>query len=990
MLKMQNLYAGRHSRAFFIAVILLFALTRAYAQVYVGGVLTENTIWTKANNPYIVVESVTVPQNITLTIEPGVLVFVKVNQTIRINGTIIARGTTQDSIYFHNEGTKWYGIILDNVNSELDDEQNYYSGSILSHISILNSSFALVMQNNTSVIVDSSNFTNTEYGLYLNQSHSNLIRGNNFSNNDIAIFSSASSGTSNNLISGNKISGCKHVAIFFSNNNGQSINNRLLNNDISDNFIGLFLGSSSPDERVSTQISGNRIHNNAYGLRIAKDSTLIEYNCISHNQFGLDMNGSRYSTISNNIICNNEYLAVSFNSGASFNKLTGNTLIENRKGIQFTGLGEGSSIHNEISHNLFRDNTDSLILISSAPQDLISYNSFINNGDSGRFANYTRDTIFALHNYWGTADTSFINGFIHDIYDNSAKGVVIYKPLDTIPDSDVPISPPQFAYKRVSGNNIIVNWSRNMEADLAGYNVYYGTGLLTRVDAVTDTALLLSGLQITDTIAVTAYDLQADGYLDLYEGHESRFTIAVILPFAGPDTAICAGTDLYLTNVSAINYNELLWTTDGDGTFSNASMLNPVYTPGNADIENGTVLISLTVRGDDFEFSDDLILTIYKFPDINAGNDTTLIINSDIVLTRSQVLNSTSFYWTTPGDGSFDDPLLLHPSFTPGINDSISGFVQLILHAASQCGQTSDTMTISFVPVYRIEGTVFSDEGTMEGSVVTLISQTNPEVKSENELISSTGGKFIFNYLPAGEYLLKAYPPGGSAAELLPAFYYNEILWQNARTITLEENTFDVDIKLPRYQELPLTGMCRLRGVCRIEQNAEICSKVDVFVYDKTLKYILAWQTVAEDGSFLFENLPFGSYVVMAQMSGFSGIPSEVLFLTPEFHEVTDMEIWLSADKRLYFKNIPASGVLAPVIYPNPTGGPVQIISCETISSVAILTSEGITYPGKEFMVKNTGSELTLDLSALPAGMYYLRLDTDNCPQTMYKILLVK
>ena len=65
---------------------------------------------------------------------------------------------------------------------------------------------------------------------------------------------------------------------------------------------------------------------------------------------------------------------------------------------------------------------------------------------------------------------------------------------------------------------------------------------------------------------------------------------------AGVDDAICEGND-YTLNGTATNNNGLLWTSSGDGTFSNASVLNPVYTPGPADITAGSVDLTLTVNG---------------------------------------------------------------------------------------------------------------------------------------------------------------------------------------------------------------------------------------------------------------------------------------------------------------------------------------------------------------------------------------------------------
>ena len=105
--------------AFLCVAGLLFAFSIANA-IEVGGHLTEDTIWSPGNNPYLVTGVVYVDEDVTLTILPGTIV--KFNATllhdignddfwfttteepvakmIRCEGRIIAEGTEQDSITF--------------------------------------------------------------------------------------------------------------------------------------------------------------------------------------------------------------------------------------------------------------------------------------------------------------------------------------------------------------------------------------------------------------------------------------------------------------------------------------------------------------------------------------------------------------------------------------------------------------------------------------------------------------------------------------------------------------------------------------------------------------------------------------------------------------------------------------------------------------------------------------------------------------------------
>jgi len=88
---------------------------------------------------------------------------------------------------------------------------------------------------------------------------------------------------------------------------------------------------------------------------------------------------------------------------------------------------------------------------------------------------------------------------------------------------------------------------------------------------------------------------------------------------AGPDDVVASGSDYTLSGV-ATNQQSVLWTTAGDGTFADASLLAAVYTPGTNDIDNGSVVLTLTATatspcsGTDF---DDMTLFISMTQSMN-------------------------------------------------------------------------------------------------------------------------------------------------------------------------------------------------------------------------------------------------------------------------------------------------------------------------------------------------------------------------------------
>lgn len=97
-------------------ILLLFILT-GHAQTSVGGRISRDTTWTKANSPYLAVDLITIDTNITLTLEPGVtILFQPGRYLVAEHGCLKAIGTETDSIHFKSENTTdiWPGAILVN------------------------------------------------------------------------------------------------------------------------------------------------------------------------------------------------------------------------------------------------------------------------------------------------------------------------------------------------------------------------------------------------------------------------------------------------------------------------------------------------------------------------------------------------------------------------------------------------------------------------------------------------------------------------------------------------------------------------------------------------------------------------------------------------------------------------------------------------------------------------------------------------------------
>ncbi|MBN1339155.1 MAG: right-handed parallel beta-helix repeat-containing protein, partial [Bacteroidales bacterium] len=168
----------------------------------------------------------------------------------------------------------------------------------------------------------------------------------------------------------------------------------------------------------------------------------------------------------------------------------------------------------------------------------------------------------------------------------------------------------------------------------------------------------------------------------------------------------CSISGYQVAGAQAQNYSSLLWTTSGTGFFSNPQVLNPVYYPGQADEDAGSVDLTLSafaINPCSNEYQAGMELVIQKEPMVFAGNDTAVCSNESMMLSSAFSSGCSSLLWATGGTGSFSNPSAQNPQYFFSQQDIQTGSVLLTLTgtAVSPCtGNSSSffTLTITKAP----------------------------------------------------------------------------------------------------------------------------------------------------------------------------------------------------------------------------------------------------------------------------------------------------
>jgi hypothetical protein len=146
---------------------------------------------------------------------------------------------------------------------------------------------------------------------------------------------------------------------------------------------------------------------------------------------------------------------------------------------------------------------------------------------------------------------------------------------------------------------------------------------------------------------------------NLAAGSDAAWIDNIHLPVHSQATANVTGTgsvcanSVFETSATAENYFSITWQTEGDGTFDDINLVNPVYKPGILDLQNGKARLQMHVNAyEGCLNSDNMIdLDIQNLPVINLPADT-ILSNGNTILLDAAIAGDMTYSWQPDGSTS--------------------------------------------------------------------------------------------------------------------------------------------------------------------------------------------------------------------------------------------------------------------------------------------------------------------------------------------------
>ena len=935
---------------------------------------------------YWVNESLTVQNGGTLRVEGGVRMYFGQSAYLRIDGgNLMLEGQRNDSIYLlcYEFSHDWAGIQLKNITEE-DTVR-------ISYVEVVGALIALNASTSNNVVVNHCSFSNYYAGKGIE-----LIDCNNFLVDSCFFYQcvsgielkSRASDSENNVFSHN-IFDQGQINIEISN---VAYGFKCNRNHIADNCFQGAATAISFDAvgGISDRYATNYIENNlissdlpeggsgysSYGLKAAMDSIVIRNNVFWSNDEAIRMMRVCHLVVEHNTFFDNELTITNLQTSGSM-CFVGNTISEAKKRV----------------------------VNFPSDKSRLNGNNFLHyKKDAILFANVTTEDIDMRGNYWDAESTADIESVILDQHDAPVLGEVVYENYLFECDTTAPIAPPFKVKKQLVNSKWLVSWDENLEQDIDHYVLFYGDFNYYKfahcIDGIADNSWFISPQQ-AENVAVIACDRSYNPNVYASAG-QSAYSFATYYPYAGPDASLCASQSGYFIKDANIPYiySNFVWRTSGSGVFSDSIALNTTYYPSDEDYEVGEVTLTLRVTNSGVTKSDALHLNLYKSLSVYAGEDGFSGITRPLLLDQAEAYNYDSLCWHSLGDGRFEDSLTLQSLYYPGEIDKDRGFVELVLEAWSYCGSVSDVVRFDLFKDYTLEGRTWSG-GVLRPHtqvIAAALSDENPFVSGFYRTTSDGDGFFKFDALLPDTYILYAFPDTLDA-EASGCYYLGDLQWNESNMILVDGDVYDVDIDLPQMASAFHTGEGLISGVFDYPDNpfkardfycqswlregdevnycTEGLSNVGVLLLNATKQRILGFALTGPDGHFCFKNLPFGTYQIMADLPRYGRGICEEITLSIDQSMVSGLHLFVSQEGRISMRYQSQDYQLKDLqVYPNPAEEKVVVIglSGNAVYSVDVLNSLGVSVLSGTQQNSNLLGELTISVSRLPAGIYFIQV----------------
>lgn len=336
--------------------------------------------------------------------------------------------------------------------------------------------------------------------------------------------------------------------------------------------------------------------------------------------------------------------------------------------------------------------------------------------------------------------------------------------------------------------------------------------------------------------------------------------------------------------------------------------------------------------------------------------------------------NAVAFLWSTG-------------ETTQSITPPAPGIYCVTVTMANGC-QATDCLETNFSG--QILGYVVIENDTVNtganGTAFLIYYDPDEESLTAVDEVSVNQGIFIFNNVPAGEYLVKAaLSPNSLGYENYFPTYFNQVLWWNEATAievianssyTLELNMVEGDNPGgPGFIGGLVSEGANFSGGADHRGDGDPLANVTMLLLDENDNPISHTVTNAQ-GEYQFDNLAWGTYKVYIEITGIEHV-MYLVTIGPENPSVNNLDFIVDENSAatVSIKDLLEENSIQ--IYPNPTNNVLNLQMTVKESSAVIfslMNVEGKTVFAQAVDLYPGVYTHSFDMEKLPAGLYFVNI----------------
>jgi len=314
----------------------------------------------------------------------------------------------------------------------------------------------------------------------------------------------------------------------------------------------------------------------------------------------------------------------------------------------------------------------------------------------------------------------------------------------------------------------------------------------------------------------------------------------------------------------------------------------------------------------------------------------------------------------------------------------------------------SDSVLITAKWNTCFSGQLWDDDAiyAINESVVRFIQKTNI-MNVWTDILEGTN-EYSFRNLHPGEYTVLAIPDTGTYPQYLPTYLGSKLLLNEALWVNMNGYITGQDIRLikkppPNYGNGSFWGSVGILSNPKKssgEAKGENLAGIYIYLRDATTYELVDYDITDEYGSFSFEDLEEGSYLIYVDYRGLPMDPANTVLVVGDGIYELEMGITIS-DEKITVNNL-TTGLNESIpgklrVYPVPAEKHILVEVPDGIFSGNALRMRILDLSGKIVYLSQkldlSGNRVTLDINHLSNGIYFLEV-TDS--RTVLRKMIMK